>query len=171
MKTLLILGSARDDGCTRGAAERLRNALGPGCLLADLCAYRIEPFRYAAPPDDDFVALAGLMVQHEAIVFATPVYWYAMSGLMKIFFDRLTDLTGPDESRPLGRLLRGRSIWLLATGTDVALPTGFEEPFARTAAYFGMHWRGGIYLQADPLTPPQDQDFGAAEALANAILG
>jgi multimeric flavodoxin WrbA len=169
MKTLVILGSARDDGYTRGAADRLRSALGSTCLLADLCQHRVEPFRYAAPADDDFLALAGLMVQHEAIVFATPVYWYAMSGVMKTFFDRFTDLAGPAESRPLGRLLRDRHMWLLATGTDQELPPGFEEPFIRSAAYFAMHWRGGAYLQINPALLPQDQDFGAAESLAAAI--
>ena len=35
---------------------------------------------------------------------------------------------------------------MIATGTEPELPEGFEVPFARTAGYFGMIYRGGIYL-------------------------
>ena len=70
-----------------------------------------------------------------------------MSGLMKMFFDRLTDLLAP-ENRPLGRALAGRETGLLATGIDPLLPPGFEEPFARTAAYFDMHWREVVYIRS-----------------------
>ena len=41
--------------------------------------------------DDDFLGVAEAMVDAEAILFATPVYWYSMSGRLKRFFDRLTD--------------------------------------------------------------------------------
>jgi multimeric flavodoxin WrbA len=79
------------------------------------------------------------MLACEHVVFATPVYWYAMSGIMKTLFDRLTDLPLDEASRPTGRALAGRHTWLLATGTGEAPPPGFHEPFVRTAAYFGMH--------------------------------
>jgi multimeric flavodoxin WrbA len=60
------------------------------------------------------------MIEHDAIVFATPVYWYAMSGLMKVLFDRFTDLV--TVRKDLGRRLRGRRVFLIACGTDPDLP-------------------------------------------------
>ena len=35
---------------------------------------------------------------------------------------------------------------MIATGVETALPEGFEVPFARTADYFGMVYRGCAYL-------------------------
>jgi multimeric flavodoxin WrbA len=93
---------------------------------------------------DDFAEIAEAMVAAQTIVFATPVYWYAMSAPLKIFFDRLTDLT--ENLKAQGKALAEKQVWLIATGTDDALPEGFEIPFARTADYFGMMYRGVAYL-------------------------
>lgn len=94
--------------------------------------------------EDAFGAIADAMAAAEKIVFATPVYWYAMSAPMKVFFDRLTDLT--ENRKAQGKALTGKSTWLMATGTDPELPLGFEVPFARTSDYFGMIYRGFAYL-------------------------
>ena len=37
------------------------------------------------------------MIGAFTIIFVTPVYWYAMSGRMKVFFDRWTDLLKIDK--------------------------------------------------------------------------
>ena len=46
------------------------------------------------------------------------------------------------------RDLARRDVWLLATGTDEALPPGFHEPFARTAAYYTMRWQEAFYVRS-----------------------
>lgn len=94
--------------------------------------------------DDAFGGIAQKMAEAGKIVFATPVYWYAMSAPMKVFFDRLTDLT--ENLKPQGKALAGKPVWVIATGTEDMLPEGFEVPFARTAGYFGMRYRGCAYL-------------------------
>jgi multimeric flavodoxin WrbA len=115
----------------------------------DLGARKILPFDYSNPrPDDDFDEVADLMLAHRSLIFATPVYWYAMSGLMKTFFDRLSDLLSDRDSTGRGRELAGCDAWLLAVGTDAALPAGFEEPFKMTTRYLGMCWRGGFYVRS-----------------------
>ena len=168
---LAISGSVRGDGNTALSIARLASALDlRDDQLIDLQSARIEPFRYEpSPAPDDFLAIVDRLIAHRHIVFATPVYWYAMSGLMKTFFDRLTDLLLTPEGRRRGRALGGRDIWLLATGTDPELPAGFSEPFARTAAYFDMHWRTACYIRvpSDPL--PAGTPFPAVAELAAAI--
>jgi multimeric flavodoxin WrbA len=82
-------------------------------------------------------------VQH--LIFATPVYWYAMSGLMKVFFDRLTELI--TTSKPLGRAMKGKCCYLISCGTDAELPPGFDVPFRLTAKYFEMEFVSSHYLQ------------------------
>ena len=61
--------------------------------LAILSEHHIGGYDYAhSHVDDDFVTIVDKILMAKTIVFVTPVYWYAMSGPMKIFFDRLTDL-------------------------------------------------------------------------------
>ena len=168
---LVIAGSARGDGNTALTVAHLGRALDLRAdQLIDLQSHRLEPFRYApAPPADDFPMLVDRLLANRHIVFATPVYWYAMSGLMKTFFDRLTDLLLSPAGRRRGRALAGRDIWLLATGTDADLPAGFTEPFARTADYFDMRWRQACYVRVPQESLPADHDFPAVEQLAAAI--
>jgi multimeric flavodoxin WrbA len=143
MKPLVILGSARPDGETRRAVDL---AFPPSTAeLALLPDFAIGGYDYRHfNADDAFAGIAQQMAQTEKIIFATPVYWYAMSAPMKIFFDRLTDLT--ENLKSLGKQLAGKPVWVIATGTEEVLPEGFEVPFARTAGYFGMTYRGCAYL-------------------------
>ncbi len=42
--------------------------------------------------EDSMKSLHSKVILSDAIIFATPVYWYNMSGMMKNFLDRLTSL-------------------------------------------------------------------------------
>ncbi|MSO72982.1 MAG: hypothetical protein EXQ84_05165 [Rhodospirillaceae bacterium] len=65
-----------------------------------------------------------------------------MSAPLKTFLDRLTDLT--TIRKDLGKMLKGKAIALLTSGTDDALPEGFEVPFRSMGAYFGMNYLGRL---------------------------
>jgi multimeric flavodoxin WrbA len=140
---LVILGSARPDGETRRAVDV---AFPAGTAeLVILPNFAIGGYDYGHfNADDAFGGIAQRMAEAEKLVLATPVYWYAMSAPLKIFFDRLTDLT--ENLKSLGKSLRDKSVWVIATGTETVLPEGFEVPFARTAGYFAMRYRGCAYL-------------------------
>lgn len=84
------------------------------------------------------------LILRDRLIFATPVYWYSMNSTMKVFFDRLTDLT--DIEKKKGCALAGKQAWLIATGTDEALPEGFEFSFAGTCGYFDIEYRGAAYM-------------------------
>ncbi|GAA4013227.1 hypothetical protein GCM10022280_09260 [Sphingomonas swuensis] len=139
--------------------------------MVDLSSSYIEPFKYDAGLErDDFHKIIARLLQHQNVVFVTPVYWYAMSGLMKTFFDRLTDLLSNAESRKLGRALAGRNMWLLATGTDDTLPDGFVIPFQKTADYFDMQWQAAAYVQVHAAALPAIEDWSDVRTLAAAIV-
>lgn len=144
---LVILGSARPDGETRKAVDI---AFPPGTIeLVVLPDFTIGGYDYNhVNTDDAFGPIARKMAEAEKIVFATPVYWYAMSAPLKIFFDRLTDMT--ENLKALGKNLSGKAVWVIATGAEESLPDGFEVPFSRTADYFGMRYRGSAYLYTGP---------------------
>lgn len=170
-RVTVIMGSARSDGNTASAVRHLSQQLGFAADIADLSMLKVEPFDYSRHDDrDDFRSVIGMMLASEHVVFATPVYWYSMSGMMKAFFDRLTDLLLDPENRIVRRTLAGRNIWLLATGTDESLPSGFQEPFARTAAYFGMVWRQEFYCRSVKGAPLTVESLAEAGKLASLIV-
>lgn len=147
---IIILGSARKQSDTRRLLDRLFSDVH--YPIIDLLDYTIYPYDYEAnyPADDDFINIIEKIFTYDVIIFATPVYWYAMSAQMKIFFDRLTDLVTIQKS--FGRRLKGKSSFLIAIGTDETLPEGFEIPFRLTSEYFDMNFIMSYYCQVNNLT-------------------
>jgi ribosomal-protein-alanine N-acetyltransferase len=140
----LLLGSSRGDGNTRMAVDL---ALGGQAVeVIDLGQLDIGVYDYGhANASDDFLPLVERLASKSLWILATPVYWYAMSARMKIFFDRLSDLVTIRKAR--GRSLKGKTIAVIATGTDARLPDGFEAPFRQTCDYLGMNYAGALYVQ------------------------
>lgn len=141
--TIILLASARKESDTLRILEKIFHAKDIPCV--DLLDEKISPYNYAHayPGDDSFYTLIEKCISFDKIIFATPVYWYSMSGLLKNFFDRLTDIVTVNKS--LGRKLAGKSMAVIAVGTDAEIPPGFETPFKSTAAYFDMRFLGSIY--------------------------
>lgn len=141
-QTLVILGTARSDSNTLKALKV--HPTFRDCEVVELHQLKIDPYNYEQPTSDDFLLVAEKMIHAKAIVFATPVYWYSMSGTLKVFFDRLTDLIS--TTKKLGRALAGKETYLFATGTDPELPEGFEVPFIKTSEYFDMKYQRAFYV-------------------------
>jgi multimeric flavodoxin WrbA len=167
MKPLVILGSARSDGETRRA---INIAFAPETIdLAILPNVVIGGYDYNhINANDGFGAIAEAMRDAASIVFATPVYWYAMSAPLKIFFDRLTDLT--ENLKTHGKALAGKSVWVIATGSEPVMPEGFEVPFARTAEYFDMRYRAAFYLHTGEEAAMRDADEAALERFGAKVV-
>jgi multimeric flavodoxin WrbA len=162
-RPLIILGSARPNGETRKAVD-IAFPAGSADLLV-LPEFIIGGYDYQhRNTADAFSSIAEAMTSVDQIVFATPVYWYAMSAPLKFFFDRLTDLT--ENLKSQGKALAGKQVWVVATGTEETLPEGFEVPFRRTSDYFGMTYRGAAYLYTDT-----DADLRASTTAALAAFG
>jgi len=152
MKTAIILGTSRSSGNTAGLVELYRQY--QEVEFFDLNDVEILCYDYEHKNDsDDFLPLFKNLMTYQHLIFATPVYWYAMSAQMKTFFDRFSDLLS--IAPELGRELRGKSCSLLATGTDVEPPACFEQPFSLTADYLGMKYLGMFYASCDGDFIPQ----------------
>ena len=146
MGVLVILASARADSHTAATVHAV--LAGRTATVIDLTDVDIQHYEYNRPMDrDGFARVAKSMVAHDVIVFATPVYWYAMSGRMKVLFDRFTDLV--TVRRDVGRQLQGHRVALLACGSEPLMPDGFEVPFRETAGYLNMDYRGAFYAQTN----------------------
>jgi NAD(P)H-dependent FMN reductase len=134
---LVILGSARPDGDTRRAVDI---AFPPGTAdVAVLPHHAIGGYDYGHfNAEDAFGAVADAMQAATTIVFATPVYWYAMSAPLNIFFDRLTDLT--ENRKAQGKLLAGKSVRRIISAWSIAGPP-ISTPATRRRCAPPARWR------------------------------
>lgn len=166
-QVLVISASPHSGGETAKAVAALID--GTDAAHIDLMDYKISHYDYGhANAVDDFVAVSARMLTATDIVFATPVYWYAMSGPMKVFFDRLSDLITIRKDE--GRALKGRRVWLLANGAEAELPEGFTVPFRRTAEYFDMDYKGHHYLYTHKDDALKQQTWSALNAFKQDIF-
>ncbi len=143
MKAVIIQGSSRNDGDTTKITGILQRK--SGWDLIDLNNYEISHYDYAHEnAGDDFIPLMrNLIDKYDTFVFATPVYWYAMSGIMKVFFDRITDLL--EIEKDLGRKLRGKNMAAISVSIGNNLGEEFWLPFSKTAEYLGMNYLGNLH--------------------------
>ena len=143
MNTAVVLGTSNSDGNTRSIVDAF--IAESGAQLFDLSTYQISFFDYQHNnQQDDFLPLINELVGFKHIVFASPVYWYAMSAQLKVFFDRLSDLLTIDKD--LGRQLKGIDCSVIATGFDKEVPACFLQPFEMTANYLKMNFKGHSYF-------------------------
>ena len=166
-KAVVIFGSSRSNGNTMKAVEAMIDEWD--VEIIDLSKQEISHYDYQhRNRDDDFIRMTERMTASDIIIFATPVYWYSMSALMKTFIDRLTDLLY--VRKDLGRSLKGKICYLIASGTDKKLPIGFEQVFASTANYFDMIYKGHFYCFVQKEDIIQEEIMEAAKNYGNKIF-
>lgn len=104
----------------------------------NLSDFQISEFDYEHKnSSDDFLKIINKVVDnYDYIIFATPIYWYSMSGIMKTFFDRLTDLLTIEKET--GRKLRGKKVGVLTSSIGDNMENDFWLPFEKTFEYLGM---------------------------------
>jgi len=140
---LLILGSARSHGETRMMVDFLLKKM-PSAELMNLKEFDFSGYDYGHKnAGDDFLKMAEHMLTFEKIVFCTPVYWYAMSAVMKRFLDRWSDLVTIRKEK--GRGLAGKKMFALCCSSDGEEHEGFFMPFEKTAGYLKMFYGGDVH--------------------------
>ena len=141
---IVILASARGESNTLRAVKELCPV--QDYELIDLRDKHVGQYDYdhSKNEGDDFQDIAEKIGLADTVIFATPVYWYSMSGLMKVFIDRFTELLS--THKPIGKALKNKKVYLISTGSEENLPPGFETPFKLTAEYFDMHFLETFYL-------------------------
>lgn len=140
---VIIQGSARSNGDTHSFVQRLKSQTG--YVVIDLKEYNIGHFDYSFENrDDDFLPLIReLLTKYDHFVLATPIYWYTMSGHMKVFLDRISDLL--INEKETGRLFRSKSLSVLSVSNDDKVEDTFYVPFRNTAEYLGMEYIGASH--------------------------
>ncbi len=142
-KGLIIQASARSEGDTNKVVNLLKAQTQFEVL--DLNTKNINHFSYDFKNEnDDFKSIFKHMVtNYDTIVFATPVYWYSMSGILKVFFDRISDFLYHEKD--FGRQLRGMQMASISCNNNSLEIEGFNLPFIKTAEYLGMSYKGHLH--------------------------
>lgn len=138
---IIINGSSRSDGNTYKVCQQLESLVN--AEIVNLSDLSINTFSYNGPGVDDFQSVIESIVNEKIVVFATPIYWYTMSGTMKNFLDRFTDLL--KWNKELGRKLRGMKVHLISCSGHDDAPEHFAEPFELSAKYLGMEFTSYIH--------------------------
>ena len=143
MNKVIILGSSRKDGETKKVVSELIRI--SGWDLIDLKDYNISQFDYEhLNRNDDFIQLMKKITEnYDVLIFATPVYWYSMSGIMKTFFDRFTDLLRIEKDT--GRKLRDKYMAVISCSNGDNLGDHFWLPFKKSSEYLGMNYIANLH--------------------------
>ncbi|WP_299891472.1 flavodoxin family protein [uncultured Lacinutrix sp.] len=146
-KGIIIQGSSRSNGDTSKIVSILKTKTGFD--VVDLKTKNIGHFDYEFKNKaDDFASLfKNIVTNYKVIVFVTPIYWYAMSGIMKVFFDRISDFLKLEKD--YGRQLRGMDMASVSSSNDSRFYEGFEMPFENSADYLGMNYKGHLHTWID----------------------
>lgn len=143
MRIVVIVGSSRNDGDTKTLINELINQSKWDLINLNDYNFSYYDYEHQNRYDDYLTLMEELISKYDTLIFATPVYWYSMSGIMKVFFDRITDLL--TIKKALGRKLRGKKMAVISCSAGSNLGDAFWLPFSETANYLGMEYLGNTH--------------------------
>ena len=157
MKKVIILGSSRKNGETKKVVTELIRL--SNWDLIDLTDFNISHFDYEhLNRNDDYIDLIKKITDnYDVFIFATPVYWYSMSGIMKVFFDRLTDLLRIEKN--IRRKLRNKHMAFTSCSNGDTLGDNFWLPFKKSAEYLGMNYITDLHTIQDNIETEKIFEF------------
>ncbi len=141
----IIQGSARNDGDTQYFVDLFSEYYASDIFA--LSGFNIGHFDYQQRNSkDDFLPLATkLITDYDTWLIATPIYWYTISGHVKIFLDRISDLL-LEPHKNLGRKLRNKKLAVISVSNGDDCPASFCTPLELSAEYLGMNYLGITHL-------------------------
>lgn len=151
-RTIIIQASSRSIGNTNQIIEVFRENYEAD--VVDISQLNIGFYDYEhRNGKDDFLPTMKRIVEYDLIIFATPVYWYSMSGSLKTFLDRITECLKTEKDT--GRKLRGKNMAVISCGSEETEVEGFFVPFKLTAEYLGMNYLGEVHTWVEGLVPDE----------------
>ena len=146
-ETVIIVGTSRNNGNTTRIAREIAEKYHFDTI--NLNDYAFSYYDYESKNiNDDFIPLIkNIIEKYDTLIFATPVYWYNMSGILKVFFDRFSDLIRIEKET--GRKLRDKNMAVISNSHDENIEDVFYIPFIKSAHYLGMKYLGNRHFNAD----------------------
>ena len=134
-----------------------------GCRACETCFSQGRACTF----DDDFNAIAPAILEADALVFTTPVYWYSYPAQIKAVIDRVYSFVIG------GKDIAGKECALIACceEDDVSVLDGVRLPFERTAVLNKWKVVGEVLVPGvlNPGDVEKTDGCARAAALADAI--
>lgn len=161
-RLLAVVGSPRKEGnCAALAREAAAAARSDGavvdvihlddlsirpCSACNGCRQEVNGERRCVVADD-MQTLYRQLATMDALLIATPVYWWGPSAQTKLFVDRWYGV--PDRPATFG----GKPLAVIvASGAGSTAMADFVlSPFRSIAAYLGMPWAGELAVAGRPV--------------------
>ncbi|TSB47511.1 flavodoxin family protein [Alkalicoccobacillus porphyridii] len=152
MKIGIFYGSTREGGNTEALTEEVVNGLAE-VERVHLREYHILDMvdqRHAqggfSSVDDDYDKLIDTLLESEVLLFATPIYWYGFSSVMKRFIDRWSQLLRDERYPDAKNRLASKKAYLIAVGGDQPRVKGLPlvEQFKHICAFSGLQYSGYV---------------------------
>ncbi len=187
MRVVTLLGSAKKKGNTATVLGWIENELGSlghevkqiylnnksikGCL--GCCKCQENPDEIACVQIDDAVNIMAQMISSDAVIFASPIYFWGFSAQIKALIDRGFSLVTNYHEPGHTSLMEGKRIGLLVTGADAYLENaeGMFTAFDRIVDFLLAKKSGELYVgECDqPAEIPGEVRYKAVE-LARSLV-
>jgi len=174
MKITVITGSPRKNGNTFAMTDAFVKAAEAkghevvrfdaammkigGCHACMTCFNRGKACSF----DDDFNVIASRVMESDAVVYATPVYWYSFPAQIKGVIDRMFSFCVAQKP------ISGKKMGLICCceEQDVAVMDGVKIPLERTAALLKWDVVGEVLVPGVFGEGDVDKTDGCARAAA-----
>jgi multimeric flavodoxin WrbA len=166
MKVIVLNGSTRENGNTEFLAKLAVEGKDAKFVhLKDLNILPISDKRHDPqgfqPLHDDYETLIKTVLEYDAILFATPIYWYGMSGIMKNFVDRWSQSLR-DRELNFKEKMKEKKAYVVACGGDDAKIKGLPLILQFKHIFEFMNMEFGGYVIGSGNTPGEVENDHAA---------
>ncbi|MGD9212913.1 MAG: flavodoxin family protein [Desulfobacteraceae bacterium] len=157
-KIVFIQGSPRKNGNTRAmtniamAAAKRHGAevteidattlefKVPGCMGCRKCQ---ETEEFKCVVDDGVARAVATLGMYDAVILATPLFWWSYSAQLKIFIDRMFSTSKVNDPQNYRSLLAGKTFGLLATAGG---------PVEENLEVLELQWKNPALMMGSPFT-------------------
>ncbi|WP_028782284.1 flavodoxin family protein [Thalassobacillus devorans] len=150
MKVGVIYGSTRENGNTELLTEEVVKNL-PEVVRIDLKRYRYQDIidqrhdeNGFSPVDDEYNQIIDQIIDCEVLIFATPIYWYGMSSVMKRFIDRWSQTVRDEKYPDFKEQMSKKQAYIVAVGGDEPRVKGLPlvQQFRYICEFIGLNYKG-----------------------------
>ncbi|MCS1352711.1 flavodoxin family protein [Mechercharimyces sp. CAU 1602] len=174
---IVLYGGTRPNGNTESLTEQTLSGLEVERI--NLSQFSIAPIKDQRherggfdPIDDDYDTIIDRLLPHDIIVFATPIYWYSMSGIMKNFIDRWSQTMRDNRYPGFRERLGEKTAYVIAVGGDNPHIKGLPmiQQFQYICDFMGITFAGYLLGQGSkPGDIRQDARAQAGAVQLNAL--
>ncbi|MFC7392946.1 flavodoxin family protein [Scopulibacillus cellulosilyticus] len=180
MTIAVIYGGTREKGNTETLTEKAVQGLElEKIYLKDYSIQPIEDLRHSPEGfknvNDDYNSIIDRILEHDILIFSTPIYWYSMSGIMKNFIDRWSQTLRDSKYPDFKNKMSEKKAYVIAVGGDEPSLKGLPliQQFQHIFNFIGISFDGYILgngNRPDDILQDKDALFAASQLREKFII-